>query len=194
MLGASLRMPAPISFLVPLILILTVGMTPTAAAATRVDQSNPTFTPALQAMEGGITVTQNALNGQVALGRGNVAVDANLTDGGPEGQLELGVPGQFALMLSVVTGATSAAVCGVLGPQEVTLNAARGSGIRLEFHNAGDAGAACARPAAVVVSTPTMAPIVFAQASPASDAPQEDALNGLRRFALLAGVSALLLL
>src|SRR5256885_1426741 len=96
------------------------------------------------------------MNGQLALPGGTVAINANLTQTGPDGQFVLAVPGQFAQSLSISNGSVASSTCAVVGPQQVTVSAGRGAGVRVDFHPS-DA-AACPVPGTVAEAL-VMAPV-----------------------------------
>src|SRR3954454_15587198 len=102
-------------------LVVLVFAPVSARAASPADQDTPTPLSRLESMEGSVTVTQSGMNGQLALPRGTVGINANLTQTGPDGQFVLAVPGQFAQSLSISNGSVASAICAVLGPQQVTV-------------------------------------------------------------------------
>jgi hypothetical protein len=149
--------------------------------------------PPLDTLSGSIDLQRNALNGQVSLGRGSVSLGARLTEAGPEGQFSFGVPALFSIAMSTGNGVVQSTVCGVVGPQEITLSAGQGSGARVDFHNAADDPTACT-PATTGL---TMAPNVDAfQAGPPPDAEsvQQDGPELGRRLVVLGLTAGLLFL
>jgi hypothetical protein len=123
--------------------------------------------PNLESMAGSIDLQRGSLTGQVSLERGNVSVQASLPDSGLEGQMALVVPSQFGLTLGTSSGAVSNfSVCGVIGPQEVTVSGARGGGLHLDFRKPQDDASACVPASSAATSATFMAPEIFAQASP----------------------------
>ena len=79
----------------------------------------------IETLSGTIDLQRNTLNGQVALGRGSVSLGARLTDAGPEGELSLGVPDLFSVAMSSANGMVQSTICGVVGPQEITVSGAQ---------------------------------------------------------------------
>ena len=144
--------------------------------------------PNLESMAGSLDLQRGSLSGQLSLQRGNLAVQASLPETGLEGQLALVVPSQFGLTLGTSSGAVSNfSVCTVIGPQEVTVNGARGGGLHLEFRNPQGDPSACVPAAATASEATFMAPEIFAQASP-TDATSEassDVQDMLRHFVVM---------
>jgi hypothetical protein len=149
--------------------------------------------PPLETLSGSIDLQRNALNGQVSLGRGSVSLGARLTDGAPEGQFNFGIPALFSIAMSTGNGVVQSTLCGVIGPQEITLTAAQGSGVHVDFHNAADDPTACTPAPA----GPIMAPNIDAvQAGPPPDAEsvQQDGPELGRRLVVLGLTAGLLFL
>jgi hypothetical protein len=146
-------------------------------------------------MSGAINVQRGALDAQVMLNRGSLALNANLTDNGPEGQFTLSVPGTFSLVLSSSNGSIQSAVCGVVGGQQLSASGGPGSGLHLQFSGTDGSTTACSPPSAAFVEPLTMGPMQqFAQAQSTADAAaiQQDTLDGLRRLLILVLVGGLL--
>ena len=138
-----------------------------------------------------IDLQRNTLSGQLAVGRGSVLLDATLTADGPQGRLNLGVPDQFAVSISSENGTIASTICGVVGPQEITLRAAQLSGLHIEFQNAAENANACG-PASTGL---TMAPYIGAvqvTPPPAATTVQQDGTDLLRRFFVLVLIAGLL--
>ena len=149
-------------------------------------QSNP--------MTGAIDVQRGSVAAQVAFERAELALNAKLTDAGPEGRFSIATPFPFVATVTAANGNVDAQVCGVVGSQAASIGGGLGSGLRIEFRNADTDPAACAPPTSSVAAL-TMAPnIVVAQATPAAiDSGLGDSLAiGLRRLIVLAIISGLL--
>jgi len=166
------------------------------AAAPAVQDSAPRAASA-DTMAGFLDMQRGALNGQVTVGRGTVALNARLTDAGPEGQLSMSVPTQFALDLRALNGDLDSAICGVFGTQEISARGGIGSGLRLEFRDAQADPTACALSSTtqdVLIMGPK---IIAAQAATAANdagtVPQ-GVLDFVRRLLILALVGGLLLI
>lgn len=148
-----------------------------------------------QTLNGSIDVQRGSVNGEVTLGRGNVGLNAQLADTGPQGRFMLEVPGQFALAVSAADGSIAGStICGVVGSQELTASAGRGDGLHLDFHNADNDPSACALPG-TITSTVMLAPsLTFAQIVPRSDGTTalDSILDAVQRLVVLSIIGALL--
>jgi hypothetical protein len=144
-------------------------------------------------LSGGINLQSDSMDAQVTLERGSVAVNASLTDSGPEGQVTLTAPGLFSLKVSTANGSMQAAACGVIGQQEIAVNGGPGNGVHLQFQAVADSSTACAQPTGAAALT--MGPLMtFAQGAPESSTAelQAGAANWVRRLLILALISGLL--
>jgi hypothetical protein len=175
-------------FLPALVLVLTL------AGPRSVFAAGPGL--ASDSMSGAINVQRGALDAQVMLDRGSVALNASMTENGPEGQFTLSVPGAFSLQLSNANGSVQSAVCGVVGAQQLTASGGPGSGVHVQFSAVDGDQTACGQPAAASAAPLTMGPMLtFAQAAPTatdSSAALQDLLDGLRRLLILALLGGLL--
>src|SRR5436305_5999205 len=180
---------------VVLVVITALGGPLLAYAEAPAGQDAAPATARLDTMAGSIDVQRGAFDGHIALGRGNIALNAKLADSGPDGQFSLDVPGQFALDLTASNGDLDSAMCAVLGPQEIRASGGRGSGLHLQFRNAEADPTACGLPSNAHERL-TMAPnLIGAQATPPADsaAAQDGVMDGARRLLILVLIGGLML-
>src|SRR4029078_7718761 len=137
------------------------------------------------------------ISGQFLLGRGSAAIDAKLTERGPDGTLRFAAPGTFAGTATVGDGALESDVALCVGGREMSVRWTRGAGLHWQLGDASADPTACTLPnAAESGSALVMAPIIlFAQqASATSDPLQDNLLDLLQRLAGLLVLAGLLFL
>jgi hypothetical protein len=140
-------------------------------------------------MTGAIDLQRGGIDAQVAFERANVALNAKLTDNGPEGTFSVATPFPFTATVNAVSGNVDAALCGMLGSQGARVSGGLGSGLHIQFLDADADPNACTPPTTAL----TMAPIILAQAAPPADTGFGNNLTvGLRRLLVLAIISGLL--
>ncbi|MBV9173950.1 MAG: hypothetical protein JOZ81_28125 [Chloroflexi bacterium] len=154
------------------------------------------LTDQLDSLNGSIDFQGTTVSGQVALGRGSAALDAQLTDSGPEGKFSVAIPGLFVGTVNVANSVATAQTAVCVGAQEIGVSGGRESGLHLQFRNTNGDPTACTVPASANVAL-VMAPLIgalgFLQAAPsAGDTLQLDLLEAIRRFVVFGLIGVLL--
>src|SRR5690348_4737665 len=87
-------------------------------------------------MSRAIDLQRGGIDAQVAYERANVALNAKLTDDGPEGTLSVATPFPFTATVNASRGNVDASLCGMVGSQGARVSGGLGSGLHVQFLDA----------------------------------------------------------